>query len=183
MITTTQAFRITIAQLKAAGMFDAGDLKGYIDIGPERLPFIYRAEGAGYLSLGGYRYAFAWMPSNLGRGRLRYFVCPFTRQRTRTLYSPIRSGPFAHRTAFRPAIGYATQLTGRLYHLRRSFEMEEQAEQMREGVTRWYHKGEPTRRVARILAMEERANAYWGHAVRSSPTLHRIAARMTRDGY
>lgn len=176
MKTTEQVLSLSIAHLQAAGLFDGRDSEGTIGTGDERLLFIYRAQGAGLLWIGGHPYHLALVPSNLGRGHLRYFTCPFTHRRTRTLYRPYPHYPFGHRTAFRPAIGYATQLTGRQYHLRRSFELEEEADQLREQITRWEHRGEPTRRVRRLEAMDERAARYRLHAILTNRMFRSVMA-------
>ena len=173
MKTTEQVLSLSIAHLQAAGLFDGRDSEGTIGTGDEQLPFIYRAQGAGLLWIGGHPYHLALVPSNLGRGHLRYFNCPFTHRRTRTLYRPSPSYPFGHRTAFRPAIGYASQLAGRRYHLQRSHQLRDEVEYLRDRITRWEHKGRPTRRVQRLNAMIERCNAYWCHAVRIHPLFRR----------
>ena len=176
MKTTNRVPSLSIARLEAAGLFDGRDCEGSIGDGDDRLLFIFRAQGAGLLWIGGHPYHIALVPSNLGRGHLRYFTCPFTHRRTRTLYRPHPRLSYGHRTAFRPAIGYATQLTGRQYHLRRSFELEEQADQLREQITRWEHRGEPTRRVRRLEAIDERAARYWLHAIHTNRVLRAVMA-------
>jgi hypothetical protein len=182
MTTVGQVSSLTVAALAKAGLFDRNDCKGYIGSGDYQLSFIYRAQGDGVFYIGGYRYPFALVPSNLGRGSLRYFVCALTGRRTRTLYRPHFNLPFGHRCAFRPVIGYASQLAGRKYHLQRAFQLGDKAERLEDEITRWQHNGQPTRRVRRLDAMVERSNAYWGHALMCSPLFRRIAEQMGRDG-
>ena len=180
MITVGQVSRLKVADLAKAGLFDRGDCEGTIGTGDYQLSFIYRAQGDGVIYIGGYRYPFALVPSNIGRGSLRYFICALTGKRTRTLYRPNDQLPFGHRCAFRPTIGYASQLAGRKYHLQRAFQLDAQAERLRDEITRWQHNGVPTRRVRRLDAMVERSNAYWHHALMCSPMFHRIAEQMSQ---
>lgn len=139
-----------------AGLFDRHDCEGYIRSGKDRRPFIYRAAGAGVIYIGGYRYAFELIPSNLGRGSLRYFVCALTGRRTRTLYRPSAGLPYGHRSAFRPVIGYVSQLAGRCF-LQRTIILEDKVERLRADVSRWHHKGGHTRRVRRLMTWVARA--------------------------
>lgn len=182
MITVGQVSRITVANLANAGLFDGKDYTGTIGTGDDQLTFIYRATGHGVIYIGGRRYPFAMVGSNLGRGSLRYFICSITGRRTRTLYRPHANLPFGHRCAFRPVIGYESQLAGRRYHLQRSFQLGAQTERLRDEIRRWHHKGEPTRRVRRLDAMEERSNAYWGHALMCSPIFRGLAEHLSREG-
>lgn len=160
-------------ELERAGLFDGIDHEGTIDNGNEQRRFIYRA-ATRRLHLGGYRYDIAEVPSNLGRGIIRYFTCPFTGLRTRTLYRARPSDPFGHRTAFRPPIGYQSQLAGRRYYLGRSFQLSEQAERLEAEVTRWEYGGQPTRKAARVYELEERAAEYWNRSLLASPLFRRI---------
>lgn len=183
MITVGQVTRLKVADLAKAGLFDRGDCEGYIGTGDDQLSFTYRAQGDGVIYIGGIRYPFALVPSNLGRGSLRYFICPFTGKRTRTLYRPHTRLSFGHRCAFRPVIGYASQLAGRKYHLQRAFQLGDKAERLEDEITRWQHKGEPTRRVRRLDALVARSNAYWHHAVMCSPLFRGLAEQIMRDGH
>ena len=183
MTTVGQVSSLTVAALAKAGLFNGRDSEGTIGTGDYQLSFIYRAQGDGVIYIGGRRYPFALVPSNLGRGSLRYFVCALSGRLTRTLYRPHVNLPFGHRCAFRPVIGYASQLAGRKYHLQRSFQLGDKAERLQDQITRWQHNGEPTRRVRRLDAMVERSNAYWGHALMCSPLFRRIAEQMTREGH
>lgn len=183
MITVGQVSRLKVADLAKAGLFDRGDCEGYIGTGDFQLSFIYRATGQGVIHIGGRRYPFALVGSNLGRGSLRYFVCAITGRRTRTLYRPHANLPYGHRCAFRPVIGYASQVAGRSYHLQRAFQLGAQAERLRAEIQRWQHKGEPTRRVRRLDALEERSNSYWGYALMCSPLFRGLAEQMAREGH
>jgi hypothetical protein len=180
VITVDQVPRVTVADFTKAGLFDGKDCEGHIGTGDYQLSFTYRAAGCGVIFIGGRRYPFALVPSNLGRGSLRYFVCALTGRLTRTLYRPHANLPFGHRCAFRPVIGYASQLAGRCYHLQRAFQLSAQAERLRDEIRRWQHKGEPTRRVRRLDALEERSNAYWHHGVMCSPLFRGLAEQLSR---
>jgi hypothetical protein len=178
MITIEDLQCINVTALAKAGLFDKGDCEGYIGTGDDRLPFIYRAQGAGVIHIGGCRYPFVLVPSNLGRGSLRYFVCPFTEMRTRTLYRPPGASTYAHRLAYRPRVGYCSQLAGRRYHLNRSFQLEGDTERLMVEVRRWQYRGRPTRKARRVQAMMERADRYWHFALAKHPLLRAIAADL-----
>jgi hypothetical protein len=53
-------------------------------------------------------------PSNLGKGRIYYFICPFTGKRCKILYMAYGSLYFKCREAYRCLIYYASQLSSRL---------------------------------------------------------------------
>lgn len=145
------------------------------------MPFVFRANGCGVIHIGGHRYLFTLATSNLGRGSLRYFVCPFTGRHTRTLYRPHQRLPFGHRCAFRPVIGYASQLAGRNYFLQRSFQISDKADRLAEEISRWKHAGKPTRRARQLEAMKEQANVYSMYAFVTSPFYRKFALAISQQ--
>jgi hypothetical protein len=54
------------------------------------------------------------LPSNLGKGEIYYFVCPFSFKRCKVLYMGYGSPYFKSRTAYKHRIYYASQLSSRL---------------------------------------------------------------------
>jgi len=177
MKTVDAVTRITIAQLVKGGVLDNRDSQGTISGANWEAPFHYDADKM-TLTLGGYRYRIEEVPSNLGRGHLLYFLCPFTNRRSRTLYRPSLGYAFAHRTAFRPNLGYVSQLAGRRYHLNRSHQLQAQCDDLAETITRWEYAGRPTKRARHWQALQDRADDYWYRALLANPLIARVMAEM-----
>ncbi len=55
------------------------------------------------------------VPSNLGKGNVLYFICPFTHKKSRTLYRTYGSHYFKSREAYKRRIYYDSQLASKLY--------------------------------------------------------------------
>lgn len=98
------------------------------------------------------------VPSNLGKGHVWYFRCPYTQMLCRKLYSI--DGYFMHREAIK---GYyekqiqskkyreLERLYGPIYVANKTFE-----ETTKKYFKRWY-KGQPTKRYRKILAIQAKA--------------------------
>lgn len=179
MRTVDAVTRLTIAQLLEWGVLDTRDSQGTISGTNWEVPFQYDAAKM-TLTLGGYHYRIVEVPSNLGRGHLLYFRCPFTNRRSRTLYRPSLGYAFAHRTAFRPTLGYVSQLAGRRYHLNRSHQLQAQSEDLAETIVRWEYAGSPTKKAQRWQALQDRADDYWYRALLANPLVARTIAEMNR---
>ncbi len=59
-----------------------------------------------------YRISIEYVPSNLGKGNMPFFICPQTGKRCRKLY--LIGGYFLHRTAFKHAV-YLKQIESKFY--------------------------------------------------------------------
>lgn len=103
------------------------------------------------------------VPSNLGVGRVWYFVCPHTGERARKLYC-FSNGKFLSRVAYKE-VYYESQLRSKFYRkldntLGRSFKAEKYyAEMYSKGFTKYY-KGKKTRRHKKLLSKIAKADTY-----------------------
>ena len=96
-----------------------------------------------------YRVQLVSVPSNLGKGRIWYFLCPQTSKRCRILYGV--EGWFFHRSAFRGCC-YDRQTLSKQYRLLdytifpRQIEINEQLRKCRKT-----YRGKPTRRYQNLI--------------------------------
>lgn len=93
------------------------------------------------------------MPSNLGKGNVWYFRCPFTHKRCRKLYSI--DGYFMHRVAVKGY--YEKQIQSKHYrHLEKTygpyFQRDQLYEQLYSKHFRKFYKDKPTKRYQKIMA-------------------------------
>jgi len=93
------------------------------------------------------------LPSNLGKGRIWYFLCPVTNKRCRKLYSI--GGYFLHREAFNGCM-YESQTQSKKYReldktLGAYFKTDELYEQLYKKHFKKYYKGKPTKRYLRLI--------------------------------
>jgi hypothetical protein len=100
-----------------------------------------------------YRVRLVSIPSNLGKGRISYFLCPQTNKRCRKLYSI--GGYFLHREAFKGCM-YESQIKSKYYRkLDRTFgaylKIDQLYEQLYSKHFKKYYSGKPTKRYLRIL--------------------------------
>lgn len=93
-------------------------------------------------------------PSNLGKGKVYYFICPFTFQRCKILYMGYGSLYFKSRNAYRHRIYYASQLSSYLNkHNDAYWRLERQLEKLKPKHPKTHYKGivtKPQRRMARL---------------------------------
>ena len=105
-----------------------------------------------------YKIELTTLPSNLGCGKIWYFVCPHTGKRARKLYNI--GGKFLHRTAF----------IGCMYEIQTLSKKSRQNKKAMDGFfigdkipTRYfrpYYKGKPTRTLKRILRKQKQAEGF-----------------------
>jgi hypothetical protein len=102
------------------------------------------------------------IPSNLGVGRVWYFICPHTGERARKLYC-FSNGRFLSRKAYKE-VYYESQLRSKFYRmldstLGRSFKIDSYYDQIySKGFTKYY-KGKKTRRYKKLLAKIKEADS------------------------
>ena len=101
----------------------------------------------------GYSVPLVKVPSNLGKGHVWYFRCPYTSQLCRKLYSI--DGYFMHRAAVKGY--YEKQIQSKQYrHLEKTFgpvfQQEKAHEQLYEKHFRKFYNGKPTKRYLKIMA-------------------------------
>jgi hypothetical protein len=96
-------------------------------------------------------------PSNLGKGRIYYFVCPFSFKRCKILYMGYGSLYFKSREAYNNRIYYASQLSSRLdKHNDKYWSLEKKLEKLYKKHSKSHYKGKPTKASKRIEWMEEK---------------------------
>lgn len=91
-------------------------------------------------------------PSNLGKGKVWYFLCPNTGKRCRKLY--MVQTYFLHRDAFRGAMyekqTYSKSVRAQIQLMERVFNKEEAYEQSYKKYFKKHYKGKPTKRYLKI---------------------------------
>jgi hypothetical protein len=93
------------------------------------------------------------IPSNLGRGRIWYFVCPFTGRKARILYKCYGSLYFKSMKAYQRRIYYSSQISSKLnFNNDRYFDLEKQLEKLRP--KKKSYQGKETRIWKRIRRLE-----------------------------
>ena len=100
-----------------------------------------------------YRIQMVSLPSNIGRGSVLYFLCPYTLKRCRKLY--MVQTYFYHREAFKGCMYEKQTYSRRGRKLNRSFEelfgIEKAYEQIYNKYFKRQHAGKPTRRYQKLL--------------------------------
>lgn len=106
-----------------------------------------------------YNVALVSKPSNLGKGKVWYFVCPVTKKRCRKLYSV--GGYFLHREAHKGCM-YKSQTESKFIRKltqRYSVGWEgREYDQLHQKHLKKHYKGKPTKRYLRIINKIEKAN-------------------------
>lgn len=96
-----------------------------------------------------YRVELVTIPSNLGKGHIWYFLCPFTLERCRKLY--LIGGKFSHRKACRGGGMYEVQAQSKKYrHLNTYFKSEQLHEQLYKKHFKRQYAGKPTKRFLKL---------------------------------
>jgi hypothetical protein len=100
------------------------------------------------------------VPSNLGRGFRYYFVCPFSFKRCETLYMAYGSPYFKHREAYRTRLYYFCQLDSHRERCYRYHSIGAILDKLYEKQVKSHYRGNKTRLIKRIEALERRYNRY-----------------------
>jgi len=97
------------------------------------------------------------VPSNLGKGKLLFFICPQTGRRCRILYRAYGSPIFKSREAYSYKLYYEIQTSSKLYlHTTRYFTLEKRLERLW-GMRKTYtYRGKPTRRAILMDKLEDK---------------------------
>ena len=96
------------------------------------------------------------VPSNLGKGEVYYFLCPFTYKRCKVLYMGYGSLYFKSREAYRHRIYYASQLSSHLdRHNDTYWRLERKLEQLYKKHPKTHYRGKTTRAQKRIERLEQ----------------------------
>jgi hypothetical protein len=96
-------------------------------------------------------------PSNLGKGEVYYFLCPFTFKPCRILYMGYGSLYFKSREAYRCRIYYASQLSSRLdKHNDKYWSLERKLETLYKKHPKTHYRGRKTAKKQRIERLEQK---------------------------
>jgi hypothetical protein len=97
------------------------------------------------------------IPSNLGKGDVWYFLCPFTFQKCRILYMGYGSDYFKSRFGYRNRIYYRSQLSSRLdKHNDKFWRLDEKLEKLYPAHPKTHYNGKQTKAKKRITRLEEK---------------------------
>jgi hypothetical protein len=109
-----------------------------------------------------YRVELVSVLSNLGKGEIWYFVCPFTRKRCRKLY--LADTYFYHREAFRGCMYFRQTLSQRARVLDRqivtAFMSDKLYAQLHKKHFKKQYAGKPTKRYLKLTKRIEQANSF-----------------------
>jgi len=110
-----------------------------------------------------YQISLIFVPSNLGRGQVPYFICPEIGKRCRILYRAYGSRTWKSREAYSKTIFYGSQICSQYDKVNeRYWRLEKQIQSLiREKRNQLLYKGKPTRRykrLQRLIEKQERAD-------------------------
>lgn len=103
-----------------------------------------------------------WLPSNLGKGFIWYFLCPFTKKRCLKLH--LINERFMHRSVL-PSGMYASQTHSKKWRLMEKvygcyFDVERNYEQLYSKHFKTHYKGKPTKRYLKLKERIDRAEGF-----------------------
>ena len=97
------------------------------------------------------------VPSNLGKGKLLFFICPQTGKRCKILYKAYGSPIFKSREAYSYKLYYEIQTNSRLYlHTTRYLTVKKRLEKLWRMRKTYTYRGKPTRRALLINRLEDK---------------------------
>ena len=106
-----------------------------------------------------YRIKLCSIQSNLGKGYIHYFVCPYTHKKCRKLY--LVNGYFLHRSAFEGAMYTSQTLTKKVRsidkYLRAYVSQDSLKQELNSSYFKRYYAGKPTKRYLKIKKQLELA--------------------------
>jgi hypothetical protein len=128
----------------------------YLNIEYPYLNLFYNVDGESI----NYNVSISEKPSNLGIGRIYYFLCPYTQKPCRKLY--LVGKKFLHRTANKRCC-YASQIESKFareikYTFGGLFETDKAYEQIYSKHFKKYYKEKPTKRYLKLLKIIDKAN-------------------------
>lgn len=105
-----------------------------------------------------YKIQLTSIPSNLGKGEIWYFICPFTGRKAKILYKVYGSLHFKSRKAYKKRIYYSSQLFSKLYFHDGSYlEIEKKLEKIKPFTRRKVYQGKETKIRKRIRNLEAKS--------------------------
>ena len=108
-----------------------------------------------------YRVPLVSVPSNLGKGKVWYFLCPHTQKRCRKLY--LIGGYFLHREAFKGVMYEKQTYSANNRRLCRLFEQiysNKAYDELHSKYFKRYYAGKPTKRYLRLMKKIEQAERF-----------------------
>lgn len=110
-----------------------------------------------------YKYCYdillAKRPSNLGKGEVLYFICPYSGKKCRILYKAYGYHKWKCREAYQNRIYYPSQVSSKKGKYNdRYWELEHKLDEYRKGRKSYTYKGKETKRATRIMAMINERN-------------------------
>lgn len=171
-VTTGEVMRLELSYLKKHGYLKEGKTMGYLTwtsgasinitshIGDDeryiRLTYSFKSGNHEGKQMD-YNIWLTFVPSNLGRGEVPYFVCPYSGRRARILYLCYGSLKFRCRTAYPFRIYYDAQQCSKLsYHNTRYWKLEKELERCNTRSKKKHYQGKETRLGKRIGYLRER---------------------------
>lgn len=105
-----------------------------------------------------YKIQLTFIPSNLGKGNVPYFVCPVTGNPCRILYRAYGSPIWKSRNAYRYTLFYPTQTSSKLSKYNDEYWLLDKRIKRLESEIRnqTHYNGKPTRRYKRLQRLRER---------------------------
>lgn len=166
---------VTISDLKKLGYFKKGAfmsgtmnwINRYNEVTSSISLAVNNSDFNNYLELSykcndesyNYKVKLISLPSNLGKGKVWYFLCPFTNKRCRKLH--LINGRFKHRSAL-PSGMYSKQThskkwreTDKVYGC--YFDKDEAYEELYSKHFKTHYNGKPTKRYLKLLQQIEKA--------------------------
>lgn len=117
--------------------------------------FYWNQNNAGEKTDLDYKIQLTSIPSNLGRGGIWYFVCPFTGRKAKILYKCYGSPYFKSRKAYQNRIYYSSQISSKLeFYNNRYWEIEHKLEKLYPIIRKEHYQGKETRLKKRIRILE-----------------------------
>jgi len=100
-----------------------------------------------------YRVQLVSIPSNIGKGVVWFFVCPYTGKRCRKLH--LVDTYFYHRSAFKGCMYEKQTYSHKTRKLYKSFEIIFGTEKIYDKYFKTYYAGKPTKRYQKLLKLEK----------------------------
>lgn len=170
-ITTGEAQRIEISYLFKQGFISRGKIisgslswnngssigiQSEITEGNQEIRLQYQNKSySGETNNLDYKIMLTSIPSNLGRGRIWYFICPISGRKSRILYKCYGSLYFKSRKAYQGRIYYSCQIANKNnLHNERYFSLEKEIEKLKPHIKKGHYQGKETRLQGRIRKLE-----------------------------
>lgn len=117
-----------------------------------------RTDWQGVESEHDYNIQLTFVPSNLGRGKVPFFVCPVSGNRCRILYRAYGSPIWKCRGAYNHTIFYPSQVSSKIYKFCDEYwRLDRQIKKLEEETRNQTHyNGKPTRRFKRLQRLRDK---------------------------